>query len=266
MHRTEEPVADAAMDAKLREIWAAFPGQWARRKLRAMLPPTEIETLGCRFIVHPRDNYTEFRMWEDRLLPEREGTEAVIEWLMGTDAVIVDVGANAGAFSLPVLRGCGAGAHALMFEPNPVMRDRLSVNIALNGFENARVFDCAISDAPGRSRLHFPRNGNLGQGRVTLGYERAGKDGVEVEIRTLPDCLREAGVDRVDFLKVDVEGLEDRVICPLLDAGGPLPELLYFEVAHDLTWARPLLEMLTAAGYREIGNFRENALYQRVDG
>ncbi|MCR9125195.1 MAG: FkbM family methyltransferase [Rhodobacteraceae bacterium] len=262
MGEAHEPVADAAMDRKLREIWRSFDKPWMRRRLRALLPPTRVRAMGCDFIVHPRDNYTEFMIWQNGVPPEAEATQALIGRLAGRDAVIVDVGANAGAFCLPVLRACGAGSRVVAFEPNPVMRARLDVNIALNGFENVEVLDCAVGDAPGRSELFYPRNGNLGQGRVSLRYDRPGATGVAVDVRPLATCLREVGAARIDLLKVDVEGLEDRVICPFLQSDAPRPRMIYFEVAHDGTWRLPLLETLVRCGYVRAADFGDNALYE----
>ncbi|TNF57537.1 MAG: FkbM family methyltransferase [Rhodobacteraceae bacterium] len=262
---SDEPVADAAMDAKMRQIYARFDKPWVRQTIRQMLPPTRVTCLGCEFIVHARDNFTEFRMWETGTPPEAEATLALAGELAGSDAVIVDVGANAGAFSLPILKAAGQGARVIAFEPNPVMRARLAVNVALNGLGPAmRVFDCAVGAEAGRSVLHFPRNGNLGQGRIDVAYDKGGTEGVEVAIRPLAECLAEAGVAHVDFLKVDVEGLEDRVIVPFLEeASAPKPRLIYFEISHDGVWKLPLLEVLQAHGYARARDFDNNALFRR---
>ena len=265
MDKQTAPVADAAMDAKMREIWARFQKPWIRNNLRDMLPPTPVECLGTKFIVHPRDNFTEFKMWENALPPEHEATEALAARFAGKDVTIVDVGANAGAFFLPILNRAGKMSKALVFEPNPVMRARLLTNIDLNKLaKRVTVFDCAVSDEAGQSRLHFPRNGNLGQGRVEVAYEKGtDEDGVDVALRTLPDCLKEAGITQVDFLKVDVEGLEDRVIVPLLDdESAPRPALVYFEIAHDGVWKHPLTDRLEEDGYVRIETYGQNALFE----
>ena len=146
------------------------------------------------------------------------------------------------------------------------MRARLNRNVVLNGLTHeVQVFDCAVSDAPGRSTLYFPRNGNLGQGRVSVPYpHKRAQTGGEVEIRPLPACLDSTGVTKIDLLKVDVEGLEDRVIVPLLRADTRLhPELIYFEDAHDDVWDLPLHETLKDAGYNKIRQFPDNSLYAR---
>ncbi|MGB7244431.1 MAG: FkbM family methyltransferase, partial [Sulfitobacter sp.] len=226
-----EPVANAVMDAKMREIWASIEKPWVRRILRNSLPPTRAQSMGCDFILHPKDNFTEFRIWEAGVPPEHKATLKIAEVLKGTNPVIVDVGANAGAFFLPILKLAGPKARAVVFEPNPVMQDRLKTNIRINKLTGVKVFTCAVGARESISPLYFPRNGNLGQGRIDLEYKNAvDGDTIDVQIRPLVDCLSEAKIKHVDFLKVDVEGLEDQVICPLLDAETSLwPRLIYFE-------------------------------------
>jgi FkbM family methyltransferase len=261
-----EPVADAAMDAKMRELWGKFERPWVRNMIRESLPPMRVHSLGCDFIVHPKDNFTEFKMWENGLPPEHIATQEIAERLADTDATIVDVGGNAGAFFLPILKAAGPKARAVVFEPNPVMQARLMTNVDLNELDDrVELFNCAVGDSESTSKMYFPRNGNLGQGRVNLQYDhKAATEGDEVAIRPLATCLAEAGIDHVDFLKVDVEGLEDRVICPLLQAqGAPMPRLIYFEVAHDGSWHYPLLDVLAEKGYNQIETYGMNSLFER---
>lgn len=256
-----EIVADAAMDAKMRQIYGAFDKPWIRRQIQSMLPPTRVTWAGCKFVVHPADNFTEFRMWEMGRPPEHAATEALAARLKGTRCSIVDVGANAGAFSLPILKA-GRGAQAVLVEPNPIMRARLERNVSLNRLRNVHIEASAIGAANGAAQLQFPKNGNLGQGRVGVAYD-GGSDGLTVPVRPLADVVTEAGLEAVDLLKVDVEGLEDRVICPYLASDAPKPGLIYVEIAHDGTWEMPLLERLSEAGYAQIETYGENALFER---
>ncbi len=262
------------VDAKLREIWDKSRGKFRLREiLRSCIDPTLVEVMGCRFLVHPRDNLTEFVMWRDLKPPEFEGTSAVIDRLGKGDVSIVDVGANAGAFCLPIMKAVGKGSRAVAFEPNPTMLARLRTNIGLNGFDNIAVIPCAVSDVETTAKMLFPVEGlkyfpntkNLGMGRIDLEYGDKGTDvGAEVQVRPLQSCLEEANVGRVDFLKVDVEGLEDRVIAPLLEGSENLwPKLLYFEVEHSDNWKYPLRDLLGERGYAQIARFKKNILFER---
>lgn len=267
VNQTDTCVAEGSeLDLKLREIYGRFKKPWVLKTLRDTLPPTQMRAMDCDFIVHPRDNWTEFRIWETGLPPEHEATAHIAQRLAGTDPVIVDVGANAGCFFLPLMARAGSKARAIAFEPNPVMRARLDANIKLNRLSRrVKVFDCAVGAEEATLKLHFPQNGNLGQGRLDQSYDAAMDDtAIDVDVRPLADCLNEAKIKRVDFLKVDVEGMEDRVICPLLE-GDPAfwPRLIYFEIAHDGTWQMPLMQMLAERGYTQAGEFRDNGLFER---
>lgn len=236
----------------------------ARKRIRAELSPAYIRFMDCDFLVHPADNYSEFVLWETRQTPEVLGTSTVAKLLEHTDATIVDVGGNAGLFFIPILRAAGPSARAIVFEPNPVMQARLKNNLQMNDMHNVDVFENAVSDVDGQSPLFFPNGKNLGQGRIEVKYNTPKtREGVNVGVRVLADCLAEAKVEKIDFLKVDVEGLEDRVIYPLLT--GPkhlLPNYIYFEVAHDKHWKYPLMETLADRGYKLLDDFGANHLYE----
>ena len=109
----------------------------------------------------------------------------------------MDVGAEAGPFSLPIANLGGPNTRTLMFEPNPEERRLIEQNIALNILKNVTVFDGAISDMETLGTLYLPVNGNLGKVRVQKGSKG-------VDVRPLADRRTEAGLTSVDFLKVDV--------------------------------------------------------------
>ena len=261
-----ETKSDPRTRAEWLRLWEAAGTQAARRKIRPKLPPMPVQVMGCRFMAHPADNYTELKLWETGQPPEHKAIAFLSEALAGLDPVIVDVGANAGAFFLPIHMAGGAGARSVVFEPNPAMRARLETNLKLNGQTGrVMVFDCAISDEEREAVLHFPRNGNLGQGRIDLPYpHKRVPETVDVRVRPLVECLAEVGVPRVDLLKVDVEGLEDRVIVPLLDAGPRwMPRVIYFETAHEREWMYPLRQRLAECGFEMVEDYTDNALFLR---
>jgi hypothetical protein len=75
----------------------------------------------------------------------------------------------------------------------------------------------------------------------------------------------EAGLTRIDVLKVDVEGYEDQALLPLFETG---PETLWPHVAimehcHSGRWARDVVVEIKARGYRELRRDRQNVCLQR---
>ena len=68
-------------------------------------------------------------------------------------------------------------------------------------------------------------------------------------------------MSEIDLLKVDVEGLEDRVILPALAAKNLVVRRVYFEDSHSEHWAEDVVSALHDKGYTEEARFGDNALY-----
>ncbi len=124
--------------------------------------------------------------------------------------VVVDAGANMGMFSAVAAR---AGCRVLAFEPIKFIRETyLEKNAALNG--NIEIVPYALSDR--REELRFVSvQENLGASRRTddLHPDLEQDDPTEiVEAITLDDYVRDRGLERVDFIKADIEGSERRLL------------------------------------------------------
>ncbi len=249
----------------MRELWnKSGKRPWLREQIRSVLPPTRVRSMNVEFEIHPKDNRTEFGVWKHGRPPEHRGINAVSDALAQKPSIIVDVGANVGAFSLPVFKTLPSDSRAILFEPNPPMLSRLHRNLELNDFAGVEVFECAVGDKAGSAQMQFPAENTYGSGRVGVEYDtETAIDGAMVEIRPLAECLKEAEVSHIDFLKVDVEGLEDRVIFPLLEHDAALhPHLIYFEVEHSENWTYPLLSRMETAGYKLMRRFGANRLFR----
>ncbi|MEO1422792.1 MAG: FkbM family methyltransferase [Pseudomonadota bacterium] len=261
-----EPLMDDAAFASWKRLWEQSRGKRSfRRNLRNLAQPRELEYLGCSFLLFPRDNYTEFTLWLRETAPEHDEMQALIERLGAQNPVIIDVGANAGVFSLPILQAGGAKAVCYAIEPNPIMLERLRRNVTRSGLSaKVHVEECAISDENGTAHLTFTVGANFGQARLG---EDPDADGLDVKTLTLTDFVTSRQVPRIDLLKVDVEGLEDRVIVPYL-AEAPrdmLPRYIYFETERPDAWAVDLLGAIKERGYVLDQQFKLNALFKLGD-
>ena len=120
--------------------------------------------------------------------------------------VAVDVGAHVGTFTLAAARRVGARGRVIAFEPNPMTRAHLSLNVEQNGFGGrVDILPYALLDRDGQMSLGTPILENPGMSRLGLA-------GVTVECRTLDDVLDSLGIQGVDAIKIDVEGFEDAVL------------------------------------------------------
>ncbi|MES2477106.1 MAG: FkbM family methyltransferase [Verrucomicrobiota bacterium] len=202
------------------------------------------EVWGLKLRLGTRGNLTEQRwltMANFHDAPEREALRGALH----PGAIFLDVGANAGFYTFWALSQRHAGLRVIAVEPTEIMLERMRHNLAANDLTSlVTLFPCAVTPTPCEVILE-EHTANVGQNAVrTEGYGR------RVPGRPLLDLLLEAKVERVDAMKIDVEGLE----VPVLEA--------FFKAAPRTLWPRfiigeiigkggePLKNLLISHGYR----------------
>ena len=155
--------------------------------------------------------------------------------LLPRDAVVVDIGANIGNHALFLSRRV---AQVHCFEPNPTAWSRLEANIAANRIENIAVHRVGLGQDDESARFRENIGGNLG----ASGFEGAGEAlpgqryrTVELPIRNADRQLAELGLDRLDYIKIDVEGLEEQVLGALGQTIARFRPMVSFEFHGHLT-------------------------------
>lgn len=138
--------------------------------------------------------------------------------------VCFDVGGNVGAISIALADVVGPDGKVHTFEPNPNNFARLSANLALNPELQTRVTlnNLGISDQPGT--LFWTEDpGNPGNGML-------GESGdIKTEVITLDSYCEQAGIEKLDLMKVDVEGMELKVFQGAEKTLTRLKPIIYFE-------------------------------------
>lgn len=184
------------------------PGQWrihsALRRWLRLTPAGDflVERNGLRWLLTPSDFVQEEFFWTGDY---DHWVVYHLKRLLSPGAVIVDAGANFGFYSLTLahhLHDCCIFA----FEPFPPVAERLRKNIALNSLEALiQVEQCALSDTAGSLAMESPRPDNSGAARI-------GGSGTRVRAMTLDDFCGREQLSRLDFVKIDVEGHEPRLL------------------------------------------------------
>jgi FkbM family methyltransferase len=137
--------------------------------------------------------------------------------LRSPGAVAIDAGANIGLWSVPLARHLASlGGRLLALEPMPANARRLRENLALNDLTTvADVREVAVSDRAGPAALSLREDFRDGAdtGNAALVIDDGTDDGYrQIEVETVPlDDLLGAG-ERVEFVKADLEGHEDRFL------------------------------------------------------
>lgn len=163
------------------------------------------------------------------------------------DGVVLDVGANIGCFALQAARLARRG-RVIAWEPEPGNFGMLRDNLARNGFDHALALPEAMSDAEGETTLHLSdATGNT----TTHSLYGAGARTVPARTTTLAKVLEERKIDRVDYLKLDCEGAEPRILSSAPDELLRRIRKIAVEVNRPAEMAGPL-ERLRGLGFREL--------------
>ena len=245
----------------------AWPGMrrvalWLRKPLKMALSDwADVTVWGLRLRLFSKGNLSEQRVL---LMPQyfdRAERLALAGELAG-GGVFLDSGANIGSYSLWAA-SLGAAVRVEAFEPDAELCNRLRFNLETNRLlDRVRVHNLALGSQRGAVFLERGEI-NRGQNRVV---EMAVEGAEEIRVETLPGFLREAGIDRITALKIDVEGHEVAVLKPMLEEvpRSAWPALIVCEIEKKYRSAAELAvwQLLVDAGYAMEKRARINGLFR----
>ena len=172
---------------------------------------------------------------------------ARLKQILFDGSVFVDIGANAGLYTLAAAPHVGTSGKVLAVEPNPAVLERLKFNVALNGLESrVIVAPVGVADAEGSFDLTLD-DSNLGGSSLV---ETRGARKISIACHTLLALAGKHGLEKIDALKIDIEGAEDKALAPFFkDAPEALhPRLLILENS-PAAWKIDLSALLKDKGY-----------------
>ena len=132
--------------------------------------------------------------------------------------VVVDVGAYIGYFSLLASERVGDKGCVYAFEPVPRNFERLMRNLRINKVRNIKAYNFGLSDKEEILHIYVPKSN---PGEATLhqkSYSEITKgvktEKIRVEVRLIPfdHFYEDYNLDRIDVVKIDVEGAELKVL------------------------------------------------------
>lgn len=142
--------------------------------------------------------------WDNVL---RTAVLARLDW----SSVVLDVGASVGAWTVPLARALGPAARVYAFEPVPSNRARLERAVLANCLTNVTVSALALGDGSKQVDMWL-RSSVTGADTGTAAIVAAGGGHLTVEMRQLDEWADATVLQRLDFIKLDVEGAELMVL------------------------------------------------------
>jgi FkbM family methyltransferase len=209
--RGRRALIDAADRPVGRRALASLSTRYARRGTEL-----DVEILHDRAWVHridstyiPVSDRFEYRRdWDSALATIFDPIEE--NWLFlykpREGDTIVDIGAGDGLDSFVFSRAVGPSGRVLAVEAHPATFVLLEQTCRLNGLSNVIPVQCAVMDRPGT--VTMAEEGSHRDFYTVLGGTNGAARTEEVPARTLDVLCREHDVERIDFLKMNIEGAE----------------------------------------------------------
>ena len=176
--------------------------------------------------------------------------------------VFVDVGANVGTYALVLVSRVGERGKVIAIEPHPTTFARLAFNASASHASQVELIAAAAGPADGELLIETDGD-NLGASHIASGIASA--KAIKVPSLRLSRILLEAGISRLDSLKIDVEGFEDRVLLPFFaEAPQALwPSAVVIEHLSRKEWQDDCIGAMTERGFAVVGQTRSNTLLRR---
>ena len=215
------PIIEDGNLAEDEHIFKVFEGDngW-HEELTEFLNP-EIKTFGLDTKIHELPNYykdqsAKFQLYKNCIISDcirrgyrwEEHHHDLAYKYLNSDSIVVEVGAHIGTLTVILSK---LSKKVYTYEPIKQSYDLLNKNLLLNNCKNVISYQKGVGDEIGKTKVGYISEGNCGAtilqgGSIEKHWYK--KTDVDVDMITL-DSLN---LDRIDYLKIDVEGYEEKVI------------------------------------------------------
>jgi len=169
--------------------------------------------------------------------------------------IIFDVGTNIGETLLNFAKLTGEKGYVYGFEPDEENYRNVQKNISLNNFKNIHVFNNAVSDKKETVKLSVVEPHNRGMNRILEPGSDEGYQYSIIEAITLDDLVAENKIERIDLVKIDIEGYEMHALKGALQMLKKFKPVLFVEIAYTRliklnTSPNEVMKFLEDLGYK----------------
>ena len=190
--------------------------------IKRLAPAVTIKNKNGLFVC--RKNTTDFLMVNEAF--ERKLTKYLKEV---KDGVFIDIGANVGRYTIKMAKQIGNRGKVIAIEADPENYRIMLENIKLNKLENVYAFNVACWDKEEDIKFAAGSIGAIVKNGISSIKSESSNKMITVHGNTLDNILMGLGIEKVDIVKIDVEGAEKEVLLGMRNtiAGSSNIELLF---------------------------------------
>lgn len=179
---------------------------------------------------------------------------------------VLDIGAHHGLYTVIAACQVGLKGHVYAFEPSPREQKILRQNIRLNRFKNVTVEGLALGSSEAQGSLYLVEGAETACNSLRPPRVEGGTSAIPVHVTRLDDWIDAHKIERVDFVKLDVEGGEMEVLKGADRFLDRVPRPLMLVEVQDMRtqpWGYPakdIVEHLRRRGYKWLSFLADGAL------
>jgi FkbM family methyltransferase len=204
---------------------------------------------GVELLIDPSvDDGVELSLFETGTY--EKGTIQLLHKFLKPGSAFLDIGANIGLMSSIASKIVGAEGKVLSVEANPKTIEILQHNLALNYAGNVSIFPFALGSEKGTATLF--ENWNVNRGGASL-LSQDKQEGIDVPVEKLDDIFEN---DKIDLIKIDVEGFELEVLKGGIELLKKQLPVLIIEVSEQRENEAGVSPKEIADFVRSLGNYK----------
>ena len=135
------------------------------------------------------------------------------------DNVFIDIGAHIGKYALRFAKLVGPCGKIIAIEADPFNFEALVAGIEMNKFNNITALNIAAFDRECNLSMYIaplegrtPEGFCFGKGMSSIKWKNGRQKCIQVKAEPLDKIVNDSGLSRIDFVKIDVEGVEYEVL------------------------------------------------------
>ena len=166
-------------------------------------------------------------IFRDALEPEFEH----LEKFLSPGGVFLDIGGNTGIYTIKAaqfFRQQGGGT-VVVYEPLPEMLAELNHNVTVNRFDNVRLRGFCLGNQPGTAEFWINFDRPASSSLIHHDPQAARRS---VLVLRLDDVFPLEQLDRLDYMKIDVEGAEAQVLAGAAETLKKIRPIVQLETGH----------------------------------
>ncbi len=217
--------------------------------VRSMIPE-KIEAHGCTLFLDRQD----IAVSGSLALSGFESFEtSVFAQALEPGMTVLDIGAHIGYYALLAATKVGPNGRVIAYEPEPSNFALLSKNISVNNLKNVTPVNAAAADKAGTREFFIEK---YNKGHHSFGKTGTAARSIKVRTEIPDDTLKAKGIQKIDVIKIDIEGAEPIALRGLANTIAENPDILIFTEFYPRSMTRlgespdAFLKGFTAHGFR----------------